>query len=203
MQFSLTSLLALAGAVAAAPAPFPIGIPSDSVAQTQLQGLKVAEWMSSEGYSREKFKHWISISGNCNTRETVLKRDGVNVVTDNACRSISGSWTSPYDGATWDSDDDIQIDHMVPLHNAWLSGAQTWTAAQREAFANDLTRPQLWAVTGVVNSRKSDSSPDEWKPPLTSFYCEYAKAWITVKSYWELTVTEAEKAALVDMMNHC
>ncbi|GAB3984436.1 hypothetical protein GCM10029978_094120 [Actinoallomurus acanthiterrae] len=46
-------------------------------------------------------RHWITISGTCNTREEVLKRDGTNVVTDSSCAATSGSRHSPYDGATW------------------------------------------------------------------------------------------------------
>lgn len=59
----------------------------------------------------------------------------------------SGSWFSVYDGATWTASSDVDIDHLVPLKEAWLSGARDWTTAQREALANDLTRPQLLAVT--------------------------------------------------------
>jgi len=56
---------------------------------------------------------------------------------------------------------------MVPLSNAWKSGAASWTTAQRQAFANDLTNPQLLAVTDNVNQSKSDSGPEDWKPPLS------------------------------------
>lgn len=83
------------------------------------------------------------------------------------------------------------------------SGASSWSTSKRQQFANDITRPQLWAVTGRVNNAKSDSSPDKWKPPLTSFYCTYAKSWVQVKSYWQLTVTSAEKTALTSMLNTC
>lgn len=83
------------------------------------------------------------------------------------------------------------------------SGASEWTTPQRQAFANDITRPQLWAVTDNVNQGKSDKSPDLWKPPLDSFYCTYASAWVEVKSYYNLTVSSAEKTALADMLNIC
>lgn len=72
------------------------------------------------GYSRDEFPHWIE-SGGCNTRETVLKRDGANVVTNpSTCAATSGTWVSPYDGATWTAASDVDIDHMVPLANAWI-----------------------------------------------------------------------------------
>lgn len=64
-------------------------------------------------------------------REVVLKRDGSNVVTDSACTATSGTWFSPYDGATWTAASDVDIDHMVPLKNAWIAGANAWTTAKR------------------------------------------------------------------------
>ncbi|KAI9049009.1 hypothetical protein LZ554_006858 [Drepanopeziza brunnea f. sp. 'monogermtubi'] len=179
------------------------GIPTTATARTLLAGLTVAAQGPQTGYSRDLFPTWITISGNCNTRETVLIRDGTNVVTSTACASTSGSWFSPYDGATWTAASDVDIDHMVPLSNAWKSGAAAWTTAQRQVFANDLTNPQLWAVTDNVNQAKSDSGPEDWKPPLTSFYCTYAKAWTKVKSVYDLTITSAEKTALTSMLATC
>ncbi|KAJ5462516.1 hypothetical protein N7475_007460 [Penicillium sp. IBT 31633x] len=187
----------------ALPAPSPPGIPSASTAITELAGLTVAAQGPQDGYDRDLFPHWITISGTCNTRETILKRDGTNVVTGTNCAATSGSWFSPYDGVTWTAASDVDIDHIVPLSNAWKSGASSWTTEKREAFANDLTNPQLLAVTDNVNQAKSDKGPEDWKPPLASYYCTYAKMWVKVKSVYELTITQAEKAALVDMLGTC
>ena len=85
---------------------------------------------------------------------------------------------------------------MVPLAAAWRSGAADWTTDEREAFANDLESPQLWAVTDNVNQCKGDQTPDTWKPPLESHWCEYAQAYTHVKFIYKLTVNDAEKAAL-------
>lgn len=118
-------ILALASVAITAPAPVelvaraPPNIPSASQAQSQLSGLTVAPQGPQTGYSRDLFPHWITQSGTCNTRETVLKRDGTNVVTNDACASVSGRWFSPYDGATWTAASDVDIDHVVPLSNAW------------------------------------------------------------------------------------
>lgn len=84
-----------------------------------LEELRVAPLGSSSGYSRAEFPHWIIQSGECNTREVVLKRDGTNVTQNAECAAVSGLWKSPYDGKSWTDADDIQIDHMVPLANAW------------------------------------------------------------------------------------
>ncbi|KAL8773767.1 MAG: hypothetical protein Q9209_001535 [Squamulea sp. 1 TL-2023] len=199
--FAVSVLVALASS---APAPLiarsPPNIPDSSTAKTQLAGLRVAAQGSQTGYSRDLFPHWITESGTCNTRETVLKRDGTSVVTDSACAASSGRWFSPYDGATWSAASDVDIDHVVPLSNAWKSGAASWTTSRRQAFANDLSNPQLIAVTDNVNQEKSDQGPETWKPPVTSYYCTYAKMWIKVKSVYNLTITSTEKSALTSMI---
>lgn len=152
--------------------------------------------------------------------EFVLKRDGTDVKVNDACAATSGTWKSPYDDGTWTQASDVDIDHMVPLKNAWIvsvsiiplpMACRLTPAVGRlgvdhgaaQGFANDITRPQLWAVTDNVNQAKSDQSPDEWKPPLTSFYCTYAKSWVQVKSYYKLTITDAEKGALSGMLDKC
>ncbi|KAK6352835.1 hypothetical protein TWF696_004835 [Orbilia brochopaga] len=179
------------------------GVPSAEDARSKLGNLTVAVPRSGEGYSRSKFPHWRIQHGECNTREEVLKRDGVNVVTNAKCAATSGTWVCPYTNNTYTKSSDIDIDHMVPLKNAWISGASNWTTERRGDFANDLQHPQLWAVKDTVNQGKSDSSPDVWQPPLESFHCTYASAWVEVKSVWSLTVTEAEKASLEKMLSTC
>lgn len=181
----------------------PPGIPSESTARTWLAALQVKPTGSSSGYSRDLFPHWWTISGTCNTREVVLQRDGTNVVVGSDCYPTSGSWFSPYDGATWHAASDIDIDHIVPLADAWRSGASTWTTAKRAAFANDLNHPQLIAVTDNVNQSKGDRSPDAWKPPLTSYWCTYAEMWVASKHEWGLSITSAEKSALTTMLDRC
>ncbi|KQX53132.1 MULTISPECIES: HNH endonuclease family protein [unclassified Streptomyces] len=196
---SLTGVLATAPTAQAA-MPTPV---SAATARTYLAALTVKAEGSTSGYSRDLFPHWITQSGTCNTRETVLKRDGVNVVTDSNCASVSGSWYSEYDGATWTAASDLDIDHMVPLAEAWRSGASSWTTAQRQSFANDLTRPQLIAVTDNVNQAKGDLDPAKWLPSRTAYRCTYVRAWVQVKYYWKLSVDSAEKSALQSVLNGC
>ncbi|MDG4823968.1 HNH endonuclease family protein [Asanoa sp. WMMD1127] len=181
----------------------PPGIPSKASAQSQLNALTVATQGSTSGYSRDLFPHWITISGACNTRETVLRRDGSNVVVSSSCAATSGSWYSPYDGATWSNAADVDIDHVVPLAEAWRSGANSWTTSRRQAFANDLSRPQLIAVTDNVNQAKGDQDPSTWQPSRTAYRCTYAKMWIASKYYWGLRLQSSEKSALQTMLNTC
>ncbi|MEU2598984.1 HNH endonuclease family protein [Streptomyces hirsutus] len=200
---ALTALIASAGILngpsASAALPTPV---SAATARTYLASLTVST-ESRTGYNRDLFPHWITISGTCNTRETVLKRDGTNVVTDSACASTSGSWYSPFDGATWTAASDVDIDHLVPLAEAWDSGAGSWTTSRRQAFANDLTRPQLLAVTDNVNQSKGDKDPAEWMPSRTAYHCTYVRAWVQVKYYYGLSVDSAEKSALQGYLASC
>ncbi|MDP9841211.1 HNH endonuclease family protein [Streptosporangium lutulentum] len=181
----------------------PPNIPSAATAATRLATLTVAPETNQSSYDRALFNHWITVSGACNTRETVLKRDGVGVVAGSNCAPTSGRWYSPYDGATWTAASDVDIDHMVPLAEAWRSGAHAWTSAQRQAYANDLGGPELWAVTDNVNQSKGDQDPTTWQPSLSSFRCTYARAWIQVKYYWKLTLQSAERTALQNMLATC
>ncbi|WP_328539022.1 HNH endonuclease family protein [Streptomyces sp. NBC_00344] len=199
-----TAGLTVAGLVTAPSAQAALPTPvSASTARSYLSSLTVAAEGSTDGYSRDKFPHWITQSGSCDTREVVLKRDGTNVVQSSTCAATSGSWYSEYDGATWTASGDVDIDHMVPLAEAWRSGASSWTTAQRQAFANDLTRPQLIAVTDNVNQSKGDQDPASWLPSRTAYQCTYVRAWVQVKHYYNLTLDSAEKTALQGVLNGC
>ncbi|KAH0019022.1 hypothetical protein KCU80_g17379, partial [Aureobasidium melanogenum] len=168
-----------------------------------LSSIKVAAESNNPAYDRDLFKHWITISGECNTRETVLKRDGSDVITSSSCAATSGSWYSDYDGKTWTQASDLDIDHLVPLKEAWVSGAKDWTNERREQFANDLTRPQLLAVTDSLNQAKGDQDLAEWLPPRVAYQCEYVRAWVQVKYYYGLTMDSAEKAAASKVLTGC
>jgi len=171
-------------------------------ARAELASLVIAKPASMTGYSRDKFPHWRNAGPNCDVRDAVLIRDGDDIKKD-GCNVTGGSWKSWYDGKTVTTLDTVDIDHMVPLANAWRSGAADWTTEKRSDFANDLDRPQLFAVSASSNRSKGDQSPDQWKPPSRDAWCAYARDWITVKTHWKLTVTEPEKAALGDMLSTC
>jgi hypothetical protein len=196
-------LTAAAGCVVTSAEPPSGGSTVDAVdSRAQLGKLKVAKAGSMRGYSRAKFPSWRSTGGNCDVRDSVLARDGTKVKTS-GCNVVAGTWRSVYDDKTIDTPTKVDVDHVVPLANAWRSGASAWTTDRREDFANDLDRPQLIAVSQTSNRAKGDQDPSTWKPSATGSWCEYAVDWITVKSYWKLTVTSTEKAALTDMLEKC
>ena len=192
-------LVGVGAGTANAALPTPIAA---STARTYLSSLTVAAETHASTYDRDLFPTWITISGTCDTREYVIKRDGSNVVTNSACTATSGSWTSPYDNVVTTNPSTFDIDHLVPLSEAWDSGAWAWTTAQRQAFANDTTRPQLLAVSASSNRSKGDDDPAEWLPQA-SYQCVYARAWVQVKHYYGLSVDSTEKAALSAVLRSC
>ncbi|GAU70787.1 hypothetical protein SSP35_22_00910 [Streptomyces sp. NBRC 110611] len=179
------------------------GVPGLAEARTELSGLKVAPHGPMTGYRRSSFPHWAEQGENCNTRELVLKRGGTRVRQDKECRAVSGSWVSAYDGKKLSVASEADIDHIVPLANAWRSGARTWDSDKRKAFANDLTHPQLLAVSAASNRSKGDQGPEEWQPPSKTYWCTYGKAWISIKATYHLSVTQAEKGKLTEMLDTC
>ena len=89
------------------------------------------------------------------------------------------------------------------MKEAWVSGASGWTDAQREAFANDRTRPQLLAVDGRTNKSKGQRDVAGWVPPVKSYVCTYVRAFVQVKHQYKLSVDAAEKAAITSYLNDC
>jgi Protein of unknown function (DUF1524) len=185
--------------------PDRVAVPPAAVAQARdrLARLPVRRWSSMRGYSRARFAHWNQHADGCNTRELVLRRSGRRVRTDRYCRARSGRWVSPYDGAVHTAAADLEIDHLVPLANAWRSGAAGWTDTRRGRFANDLRNPELVAVTASVNRSKGDQGPEAWRPPAVGYWCRYAHDWIMVKHAYRLSVTRAERTALTAMLFRC
>jgi hypothetical protein len=189
----------LADPSSTAVAPVPAG--GEDAIHAQLGALHVETPHPAGKYERAKFgRGWASQGHGCDTRETVLRDQGLGVRTDAQCRPVAGSWRSPYDDKLWTRASEVDIDHVVPLGEAWASGAWAWTPDRRIAFANDLTDPQLIAVTDTLNQEKGDKTPDRWKPPLVSYWHTYASNWITVKAKFGLTITAPEKKALELML---
>lgn len=141
----------------------------------------------------------------CNVRELVLIAEAESISEVNQdCRPLDGAWYSWYDGVRLHDPSQVDIDHMVPLHEAHLSGAAVWSAERKEAFANDTEHPAaLTAVSRESNRDKGAGDPGDWKPSLRSEWCRYALDWIAVKVKWSLTADEDEVEALREMLNTC
>ena len=137
-----------------------------------LNSLPVSKEVTS-GYNRDLFRHWSDLdSDGCDTREEVLidERIAGSVV---GCKVVNGKWISQYDGVSTTNSSSFDIDHFVPLKEAWDSGAWRWDSSTRERFANDQGYPlSLIAVSASSNRSKSDRDPSDWLP--SENLCLYA-----------------------------
>jgi hypothetical protein len=182
-------------------------------ASTSLPGgltpLVIAPEDTAHPSSRKYFGDgWIDADGDCqNTRAEVLIAESsapVTFTTSSDCTVATGRWVDPWSGAVVTSATEVQIDHDVPLAEAWRSGAWAWTTEQRLAYANNLTDAwQLNALTNSENESKSEGDPARWKPPLQSTWCLYAQAWTAIKAKYGLTADQAEWDAVLTMARSC
>ena len=196
------------------------GSPSGSTgsgadALATLNTLVVKGKAPKTGYSREQFGDaWtdkatgVLYAGNgCDTRNDILARDLVNITKDGKCKVMTGTLQlDPYTGQTinWKRGPEsarIQIDHLVALGNAWVTGAQQLTPAQRTALANDPRN--LLAADGASNGQKSDRDASAWLPAYKPSRCSYVAAQVNVKKVYHLWVTAAEKEAMTNILRNC
>lgn len=200
--------------------PSPTGTVSDTVEETTapavkvspvtantgstralLEDLVVAPEHSAKYYVRDDFKHWITQANGCDTRQNVLAREVING-TRKGCDS-NGTWVSIYNNVTVTDPGKLDIDHLVPLKEAYVSGAYAWDNETRKAYANDTDYVySLIAVTYSSNRSKGDKDPANWTPP-TMDACDYVGRWVAVKHRWKLTVDTAEKDKILSILTWC
>ncbi|MNK93284.1 hypothetical protein D3C87_1134360 [compost metagenome] len=165
-----------------------------------------------EKYNRAKhFGSWIRghNDNRClNTRGLVLERDSQGPVSysSDGCSVKTGHWQDPYAGRSFTDAADIQIDHFVPLKNAYISGAADWTPKKRCLYANFLGNDfHLIAVLGRENMRKSDKSPVGYMPPNAAYRCQYLNQWLKVKMIWAMNLSSEEANRIADLVkeNYC
>ncbi|MFE3074231.1 HNH endonuclease family protein [Streptomyces sp. NPDC059247] len=183
--------------LAAPPAP---GAAAVLLLADAVKGIPLAAEVRT-GYERTKFKHWnngLNATDGCNTRAEVLLDEALDAPTvETGCKLTGGRWNSYYDGQTITDPGKLDIDHMVPLAEAWDSGASAWTAARREAYANDQgASTSLVAVSARSNRSKADQDPATWVPPLPEAHCRYIGEWVSTKLRWGLTTDQGEADAL-------
>jgi hypothetical protein len=186
-----------------------IALAPPSTAATELE-MKFATLLVADevgaGYNRSLFPHWIDADRDgCNARYEVLITEAVVAPAIGArCRLTGGVWISAFDNRRITNPSLLDVDHFVPLAEAWRSGARNWTAQQRIDFANDLDLPEsLIAVSRSTNRAKSDSDVANWLPPNSNYRCEYLRSWVVVKAKWQLRVDLRERNALESGLLQC
>lgn len=203
------SLTALAVATALLVLPLPAAEAGPvTVPLTEAVGLiPAAPEGTRTGYVRTSFRHWNAglIAGDgCNTRAEVILAEAVEApVVTSGCKMTGGLWFSPYDSTEVYAASSLDADHVVPLAEAWDSGASAWDAKRREDYANDQGSPDsIIAVSAASNRSKADKDPAEWMP-VESFSCTYAAMWTGTKLRWNLNADDAEIEALTAVAANC
>ncbi|GGD32628.1 hypothetical protein GCM10010915_11260 [Microbacterium faecale] len=193
-----------------APSPSVPNDPDGRTALGLLETIPVKGPAAATGYDRvvQFGESWPDTDGNgCDTRNDILVRDLQDVDRDGSCRVISGTLVGPYTGKQiafqrgQDTSHLVQIDHVVALQNAWITGAQQTTYEVRVAFANDPLN--LLAVDGPTNSSKGSSNAASWLPPNKAFRCDYVARQISVKAAYGLWVVPPEKEAMQRVLSAC
>lgn len=206
-------LLLAAGPVSQIPSDFPTlndVLASQNTSQNidpTLEVLPVKGRAPKTGYARSAFGNgWADFDG-CDTRNRILARDLRNTQRPDGCKVTKGVLLDPYTGKTIEfirgesTSDDVQIDHVVALSNAWQTGAQSLRYDERVEIANDPLN--LLAVDGPTNEKKSDGDAATWLPPNKPFRCEYVRRQIAVKVKYQLWVTMAERDAMNRVLADC
>lgn len=192
-------------------------VPRAQDTAAELLGALVVDDDRAGGYSRAAFGQRWSDDTNaqgahsgCDTRNDVLRRDLRAVETKpgtHGCVVLSGTLKDPYSGATVPfargvaTSSAVQVDHVVSVGDAWQSGANRWTAEDRATFANDPLN--LVAVSGEANVSKGNQNAAEWLPPAGTQHCGYVARQIAVKARWRLSISGAERAAMVGVLAKC
>jgi len=172
-----------------------------------LELLAVKGRAPKTGYARTEFGDgWKKLDG-CDMRNIILHRDLTDTTVNDKCQVTSGNLSDPYTGRVirfqrgTTSSDDVQIDHVVALSDAWQKGAQQLSEREREQLANDPL--ELLAVDGPANQQKSDGDAATWLPANKAFRCQYVARQIAVKKNYRLWVTSAEKDAMKRVLATC
>jgi hypothetical protein len=180
----------------------------DTPAGEALASLPIKGRAPKTNYSREQFGgSWERID-DCDMRNYILARDLTETVfVTPSCKVASGILNDPYSGKQIlfnrgaETSDDVQIDHVVALSDAWQKGAQALTPEQRTAFANDPL--ELLAVDGNLNEQKADGDAATWLPPNKAYRCAYVARQIAVKKKYSLWVTRSEYDTMANILQTC
>lgn len=181
---------------------------NNSPAAIGLTKLEVKGRAPKTGYVRSAFSDGWGTIGACDVRNVILSRDLTDItLVPHTCKVERGTLLDPYTASTLfflrgpDTSDDIQIDHVVSLSDAWQKGAQLLAPADRYALANDPLN--LLAVQGDANQAKGDGDAATWLPPNKAYRCPYVARQIAVKLNYTLWVTHAEYDAMAAVLSDC
>jgi len=171
-------------------------------------GRELLNCLKESSYNRaETFGDWFRLTGSrCDSRIEVLRRDGgAWSNSGKGCNgTLNGSWHDLYTDRIFHSTTGLDIDHMVPLKNAYINGAWRWPKWKKREYANNLLNPfHLLAVDLSENRKKSANHPGLYMPPNKSYHCEYLKNWVGIKFRWQLKIAQDEGQSIIQQLKNC
>ena len=204
---TVASMASDASTTTAPPATKVASKPDDWIADL-LADLQISDTAPQADYERADWgSGWSDNDSDCiNTRHEVLALESLiqAEMDSSGCKVIGGQWFAAFTGIYVHDRGALDVDHFVPLANAHASGGWAWSLADKRDYYNDLSDSQhLIAVTASANRSKGSRGPDEWKPPDSSYWCQYAYSWADIKVRWGLTATSSEANALRTMLEGC
>ena len=125
----------------------------------------------------------------------------VTFKTSRQCIVISGEWHDPYTGRVFTNPSLLDVDHVVPLKEAFDSGAKAWSRQEKILFANDLeNKDHLIAVYRSANRSKGARDPARWLPPNQAYHREYVTIWLEIKKAWGLSLDPLEASVIQSIL---
>ena len=177
-------------------------VPVVSPAQAQYS-LKIESERTS-GFKSSSFHLWLDADGNgCDAKSEVLVSKAIKKPTiGKKCALSKGSWLDFYSGKIQTKAEKLGVDHIVSLAEAWRSGAWKWSASERDAFANEITDPDLLVVASLVSIKaKAGNDPAKWLPEVGR--CEYLRKWISIKARFGLSIDQKEADFIKSSLEPC
>ncbi|WP_419163340.1 Ig-like domain-containing protein [Candidatus Palauibacter sp.] len=114
--------------------------------------------------------------------------------------ALDGRIYSPNTGIYYDHLRATSADHIVARTEAHDSGGCAWSGTERRAFVHDIENLAL-AASSLDRGIKAANDAAEWLPDFNQ--CWYAGAIVAVRLKYELTVDEAERDALEEVLASC
>lgn len=156
-------------------------------------------------YNRDNWKHWIDKDYDCQNEraETLIRHSIINVSfkTNKNCLVVSGKWLDPYTNKIFTKASEVDIDHIVPLKEAYLSGGKDWDRLKKKEFANDPYN--LLPVYKSENRKKGAKDIANYLPLNKDYHCKYVNRWISIKDKYDLTIDNKEKEVIIEVLNGC
>ena len=179
-----------------------------------MSGIKIAEADNSP-YLRANYGKGWNVGTGCNIRSRLLTAQStVPVKTSNGCLVTYGSWIDPYSGVKLTGnpyqgdgeDNDLDIDHIIPLRYVNQHGGYAWSHTQKQNYGKSLSAMNngvYIAVSSKENRRKSDQGPADYYPSNPNFYCEYAKRWRNIARTYSISLSQRDYNKIEGVLSQC